>query len=109
MFQMVKEIVDQSADQTRDQIHWEDPKDICKVIKEIFERKRKEDPKSTREIVKEIQELSKRGSFKPIVQPWSRDLPKLSRDLQSTINLFSSIRSSVHPLWENSKRGSSFE
>ena len=38
-------------------------------INEIFERKRKEDPKSTREIVKEIQELSKRGSFKPIVQP----------------------------------------
>ena len=50
-----------------------------------------------------------RGSFKSIVQPWSRDLSKLSRDLQSTINLFSSIRSSVHPLWENPKRGSSFE
>ena len=57
---------------------------------------------------REKQEHS-RGSFKPIVQTWSRDLPKLSRDLQSTIILFSSVHSSVHPPWKNSKRVSSFE
>ena len=58
---------------------------------------------------KRFKSIQREDLSRLLFQPWSRDLSKPSRDLQSTIILFSSIHSSVHPPWENPKRVSSFE
>ena len=89
----------------------EDPKSTRESLRSTKYPKEKERGSTiyTRDCEKEKQDHSKREIFKPIVQPWSRDLSKPSRSLQSSSSSSQAFIQLFIHLEEIQKGDSSFE